>query len=231
MTRVRKPTARRGRTAGSDRHTGVERSREARRDESRVTRSRSTATGRKPTRKRKPAKARRKQTARASRTRTTRPRSSPAAMAARSAPAPFVQLPPSSDSGYYHYSAGSRQFGTPPTVQALVDIAAIWQQAPRTSQAPFGVGDISFAAGGPMPPHTTGHRLGRNVDIRPMRKDLKHAPVTWRDGAYSRELTQLLVNNLLAHANTMFILFNDPDVQGVRPLVGHDNHLHVQLKA
>ena len=142
--------------------------------------------------------------------------------------AAFVLLPQVSGNGYYSYSQASNQYGTTPTINAVVDIGKQWQ---FNSQSPFGVGDISLEQGGPMPGHTTGHQLGRNVDVRPIRGDGQQAPVTWQDAAYSRAQTQLLVDNFLAHANCSKIYFNDPQIQGVQPLAGHDNHLHIEMKS
>jgi hypothetical protein len=62
-----------------------------------------------------------------------------------------------------------------------------------------------------------------------MRTDGQEKPVTWQDPAYSRQLTQLLVDNFRAHANCTKIFFNDPNINGVQPLAGHDNHLHIEM--
>jgi murein endopeptidase len=89
-----------------------------------------------------------------------------------------------------------------------------------------GIGDISFASGGPMPPHSS-HKDGRCIDIRPLRKDRRDVPVTIQDPAYDREATRALVASLRSHKNTKKILFNDTQIIGVTPWAGHDNHLHV----
>jgi len=138
----------------------------------------------------------------------------------------FVLLPQVSGNGYYSYSPAENQCGTSATIQAVVDIGTQWQY---NGNSPFGVGDISLAQGGPMPGHTTGHQQGRNVDVRPLRTDGQDAPVTWQDPAYNHDLTQLLVNNFLAHANCSKIYFNDPNITGVQTLQHHDDHLHIQM--
>jgi murein endopeptidase len=163
--------------------------------------------------------------ARAPKAATRRSRASGRALAASDAA--FVRLPQASGNGYYTYSAADRQFGTAKTIEAIVDVGKQWQ---LTQADPFGAGDISFAQGGHMPPHTTGHRIGRNIDVRPMRKDGQAKPVTFRDAAYSRERTQILVDTFRAHRNCTKIIFNDPGITGVQPLAGHDNHLHIQMK-
>jgi murein endopeptidase len=106
-------------------------------------------------------------------------------------------------------------------------IASDWQRA-HPSGPRLGIGNISRQGGGAFPPHST-HREGLNVDIRPVRNDRAESPVRYTDSAYSRSLTQELVN--LIHANPILsvssILFNDAGVQGVKWYQGHDDHLHV----
>jgi hypothetical protein len=110
----------------------------------------------------------------------------------------FVLPPQVSGKGYYSYSPAQNQYGTSNTIGAVLDVGRQWQ---FNSEPPFGIGDISLVQGGPMPGHTTGHQIGRNVDVRPMRTDGTAAPVTWQDAQYSQALTQLLVDNFRAHVN------------------------------
>jgi LAS superfamily LD-carboxypeptidase LdcB len=136
-------------------------------------------------------------------------------------------LLPRSGAGYYSYEPSSRQYGTADTIRALQAIGAAWQQAhPQGPRVAFG--DISFRGGPSMPPHKS-HRTGLNVDVRPMRNDGKEDRVTYKLPQYSRALTQELVNVIRANGvlpvGTIF--FNGPGVNGVKPLNGHDNHLHV----
>jgi hypothetical protein len=79
-----------------------------------------------------------------------------------------------------------------------------------------------------MPGHTTGHQQGKNVDIRPVRNDGQEAAVTWQNSAYSQQFTQDLVDKIREDPNVQNIYFNDPNISGVQPLAGHDNHLHVE---
>jgi len=95
--------------------------------------------------------------------------------------------------------------------------------------AEVGLGDISFENGGPMPPHVS-HTDGTCVDLRPFRKDKKHAPVNIQDPDYDRDATRSLVAVLRAHQNVKQILFNDNEIQGVTSWPGHDNHLHVIMR-
>lgn len=137
-----------------------------------------------------------------------------------------MQLPQVSGNGYYSYEPAANQYGTQDTIDAITEVGAQWQLSMSTR--PFGVGDISLAGGGPMPGHTA-HQLGRNVDVRPMRSDNAQKPVKWTDPSYDRTATQLLVDNLKAHVTVQGINFNDPQITGVKPLTGHDDHLHIQM--
>ena len=139
----------------------------------------------------------------------------------------LVQLPQISGLGYYSYSEALRQFGTGKTIQTLKDIAG--QLRYNLRDVLLGIGDISFARGGTMHPHHS-HKDGREVDIRPLRKDKGPLPVTIADINYSRDLTNLLVEGVLAHSNVKSILFNDSKIKGVTPWPGHDNNLHVHTK-
>jgi penicillin-insensitive murein DD-endopeptidase len=157
-------------------------------------------------------------------------RSRPLALAAAAPPSQAsvdVPLPQVSGNGYYSFSPAANQFGTQQTIDTITAVGRQWQL--NMSTRPFGAGDISLKGGGSMPGHTTGHRLGKNVDLRPMRSDGRQAPVTWQDPAYDRAATQLLVNNFRAAPNCSRIFFNDPQITGVTPLAGHDNHLHVEM--
>jgi penicillin-insensitive murein DD-endopeptidase len=143
-------------------------------------------------------------------------------------PAPFEQLPQTTGQGFYRYSTGDRQWGTHDTIQTLLDLAR--QQLWNLPGLPIEIGDISFQDGRHMPPHTAPLH-GRNVDIRPFRKDKALLHVTIHDAQYDRAMTELLVQNLLAHRNVHRILFNDKTIKGVHYFHGHDNHLHVETKS
>jgi hypothetical protein len=85
-----------------------------------------------------------------------------------------------------------------------------------------------------MPPHQA-HRRGRNVDIRPIRKDRKNQPTDINASEYDRTATGRVIAAFLAHPNVLSVLFNDTKIPGVTPDAGggkmHDNHFHVQTKA
>ena len=134
--------------------------------------------------------------------------------------------------GFYSHSQTSRQYGLPETIRALQTIGAKWFAAYPKGPS-IGIGEISLKGGGDIKPHAS-HKKGVDVDIWLMRKDHRREPTNYRNpAAYSLALTQELVN--LIRANTVLkverIYFNDPQVQGVRPWRGHDDHLHVRFCA
>ncbi|GAA3842164.1 peptidoglycan-binding protein [Streptomyces phyllanthi] len=126
--------------------------------------------------------------------------------------------------GHYAYADSERQYGTDTMTQLLTGTAAALHRAGLE----MGVGDISFAQGGLMPPHKT-HQDGRHVDLRPLRTDNARGPVSIGDPVYSRDGTRVLVESLLANPSVRRVLFNDTEIAGVRSFAGHHNHLHVEL--
>lgn len=138
----------------------------------------------------------------------------------------LVQLPQVCGFGYYSYSAADREFGTDDTIQTIRDVAQTFRL--NLPDVQIGIGDISLEHGGHMSPHSS-HRNGQQVDIRPLRTDKMHRPCDYHDSVYSRDYTRLLAKSFLAHRDVKRILFNDSQIQGVHPFVGHDNHLHVEM--
>jgi hypothetical protein len=130
--------------------------------------------------------------------------------------------------GLYGYGNPARRFGIKRTIEAMLQVGAAFNAAHGIR---LGIGDISKLNGGAIGGHAS-HQRGIDVDIRPLRSDGKEEPITFQGALYSRQLTQALVHAL--RANTIIpvktILFNDPNVQGVSPFAGHDNHLHVRFK-
>jgi hypothetical protein len=141
----------------------------------------------------------------------------------------LLQLPRNPpNAGYYNYGRTDAQYGLPST-DALVGAAG--SQWNATGAKPFGVGNMALSNGAPYEPHsaTGDHPLGRGVDIRPIRKDGQQAGVSWQSPSYDREATQKLVDTLLSTGGVDRIFFNDPNIKGVSPQSGHDNHLHVRV--
>jgi penicillin-insensitive murein DD-endopeptidase len=138
----------------------------------------------------------------------------------------FKLLPQACGYGYYSYSEFARQYGTPDAIKMLQDVSINFYS---NTGREVGIGDISFRNGAYMSPHQT-HRSGKNIDIRPVRKDGLASPVTIDSADYSSSDTALLVSELLAHSNVSGILFNDRTIKGVSYHQGHHNHLHVMAK-
>jgi penicillin-insensitive murein DD-endopeptidase len=134
------------------------------------------------------------------------------------------------NTGFYNYGTpdrGRAQWGLSSTIDAIRDAASRWRD---TGASPFGVGNMSQQYGEAYDGHGSAHQDGTGVDIRPVRQDGKHEPVTWRDPAYDRNATQKLVDTLRATGRFGDILFNDPEIRGVKPWPGHHNHLHGRTK-
>ncbi|MEZ5428518.1 MAG: penicillin-insensitive murein endopeptidase [Pyrinomonadaceae bacterium] len=147
---------------------------------------------------------------------------------------PFLLLPQMCGFGYYSYGKGSwneRQWGTAETIGTLEEISRQFNLSNPLTLVP--IGDISFQFGGEMKPHNS-HREGKNVDIRPLRKDNAMAPVNYKDTTnYDQDKTKALIELFLSHKNVRSILFNDPVInalKGVSPWQGHDDHFHINMK-
>jgi penicillin-insensitive murein DD-endopeptidase len=71
---------------------------------------------------------------------------------------------------------------------------------------------------------------GLEVDVRPLRKDGKQAPVTYTDAEYDRAATSQLIALFRAHAVGPFVIFfNDLKIPGVTAQQKHDDHFHFQF--
>lgn len=140
---------------------------------------------------------------------------------------------PSGGSGFSTYGRwahGANQYGTPKTIEWLIQRSVEWYKVhPKT---PFQVGDISLRYGGPMRPHVA-HQRGIEIDFRPFRDDGLLGPITWKDQNYSRTLTMEFMVYLRQTNDVQRILFNDSYLieWGICvPYRDHDNHFHVRLK-
>lgn len=127
--------------------------------------------------------------------------------------------------GSYGFATTGRQYGSRLLVEALAEVAA----AVHSVGLECGVGDLSLATGGPMPPHAA-HRDGRHADLRPLRKDGGRRPTSLGDPMYSRRHTRILVEALRSCSSVTEIRFNDSDMAGVRYAEGHHNHLHIEVR-
>ena len=95
----------------------------------------------------------------------------------------------------------------------------------------FGVGNISLAGGASYEKHET-HKLGLEVDVRPIRKDGRHEAVYWYQVEdYDEAATMKLIALFHAYPGVRKILFNDKHAAPfARPFKKHDHHFHVELR-
>jgi penicillin-insensitive murein endopeptidase len=134
------------------------------------------------------------------------------------------------DAGYYVYGTplqGAGQYAHPSLMSVLFFIEREWQAIDNRK---FGIGNISLAGGGRFRPHAT-HKDGLQVDIRPLRKDGAHVPVSYFQAGYDKDATMRLIEIFLGHPAVIKVYFNDSTISGVWPLADHDNHFHVEMRA
>jgi hypothetical protein len=144
----------------------------------------------------------------------------------------LVQLPQNlPKSGFYNYGTpgnGAAQYGTAATMGVIGEARSQWH---ASGAPPFGVGNMSLSDGSAYDKHspTGDHTTGLGADIRPIRRDGRQERVSWQSPDYDRAATQRLVDTLRGTGGVNRILFNDPQLQGVHPVDGHDDHLHVRV--
>lgn len=140
-------------------------------------------------------------------------------------------LLPASGTGFVTNNRGNDefQFGQASTIEAAKRVGEAWA---ADHAQPFSIGQISKNGGGPMPPHKS-HRLGIDVDVRPVRTDGQNSPVEITDSHYDRAKTTELITLWWENAPVQMILFNDNTVINAglsRFFAGHHNHFHVRLR-
>ena len=139
---------------------------------------------------------------------------------------------PISGEGFRTYNReplGADQFGTQLTVNSIIALAKAWFLI--HPEVPLQFGDMSRRGGGKFPPHAS-HQNGRDVDVRPIRKDDKMAAVTIGEAAYDAKRTDDFVKLVRTKFPGATILFNDPKLISkgwTKRMKGHDNHLHVRF--
>jgi peptidoglycan hydrolase-like protein with peptidoglycan-binding domain len=128
------------------------------------------------------------------------------------------------------YSSNGR-WGTASTIRHVRGAGTRFLKEQRGRIA---VGHISNEHGGYLSPHVS-HRVGLDVDIRPVRTDKQQcgAGTTWKSSSYARHSTRLMVEAIrrAAPQRVEVIWFNDPVLvqKGLTEhLSGHDDHLHVR---
>jgi len=143
--------------------------------------------------------------------------------------------------GYYTYNPATqrppggadRRWGTSMLVSQVIALGEWWDRThPR--RARLGIGDLSRPGGGPFQGPVVGHsshQNGLDVDIRLPRRDGVEGPAN--PGNYDRELTQRVVDRLVAQGATLILIGPNLDLHGPAGVVvrwpNHDDHLHVRF--
>lgn len=110
------------------------------------------------------------------------------------------------------------------TLEILEKIGLTWLE--NDIGKPLVITEISQEFG-PTPGHKS-HQEGQDVDIRPLRINGSGA-VNYKDSNYDAFATQKAVEAILKVSPNAIILFNDPNIKGVKPWPGHDDHLHIKF--
>ena len=134
------------------------------------------------------------------------------------------------DAGYYVYGTpvdGAGQYADPVLLSVIFFVERHWQ---TTEKRKFGVGNISQAGGGSYSKHSS-HKNGLQMDIRALRADGLHLPVTRFDRRYDQKATKRLIEIFYSHPAVKNILFNDKDIPRVQHWLNHDDHFHVDIRA
>lgn len=143
-------------------------------------------------------------------------------------------LLPEQGTGFVTFNRGNNgqfQFGQESTIEATTAVGEAWNA--NHAEQPFSVGHISKKGGGNFDPPHKSHKLGVDVDVRPLRKDAQNEAVTISDAAFDQEATAELIALWWQKAPVQLILFNDPKVIAAgnsRFFDGHHNHFHVRLR-
>lgn len=130
--------------------------------------------------------------------------------------------------GYYTYGTprnGAFQYADPQMISLILRVARDWCAC---DERKFGVGNISLAHGFKSRDHKS-HRNGRQVDIRPLRKDGASAPCTIGSADYDSEGTRKLIEIFFRFPEVKRILFNDRRIAKVKYWTGHDDHFHIEI--
>lgn len=151
-----------------------------------------------------------------------------------------VQLP-ARGAGFYTYNPATqtppggddRRWGTDRLVREVLDLGEWWART-YPNQPRIGVGDLSRPNGGHFPGPGVGHashQNGLDVDFRLPRRDGVEGQANEHN--YDRELTQAIVDRLLARGASLILIGDDLDITGppgvVMPWPAHNDHLHVRF--
>jgi len=165
----------------------------------------------------------------ASQSTSTRPspsRPAPSRPQGRTSRAGYLQLP-ASGPGFYSYARQSRRWGQPRMIYAIQRVALrLSRELPGGRMA---VGDISFEKGGRISGHRS-HRLGVDVDVRPLQKGRGEGATTIFRSNYSHARTQRAIDLFVQEARVKNVFFNDRRTRHTQRWPNHDNHFHVRIR-
>ena len=143
--------------------------------------------------------------------------------------------------GYYTYNPATqsppggedRTWGTAALVRQVLDLG-VWWEGTHAGRPRLGIGDLSRRSGGPFTGPVVGHashQNGTDVDIRLVRRDGTQAQVG--ADAYDRELTQAVVDRLVAQGASLVLVGPSLDLRGPSGVVmrwpNHDDHIHARF--
>jgi penicillin-insensitive murein endopeptidase len=146
----------------------------------------------------------------------------------------ITTLLPDNGDGFVTFNRGPNgrfQFGQQSTIDATLGVGRAWHD--NHSEQPFSVGHISKQGGGNFDPPHKSHKLGVDIDVRPLRKDGQNQEVTISNSAYDGASTAELIALWWEKAPVQLILFNDQSViadGNSQFFDGHHNHFHVRLR-
>jgi murein endopeptidase len=115
------------------------------------------------------------------------------------------------------------------TVNRILDLGRKWFLLHPEVLLQFG--DISRRGGGEFPPHAS-HKNGRDVDVRPIRKDNRMDAISVGETQYDTIRTEQLVKLILERYPAAVIFFNDQRLINknlTKYEAGHHNHLHIRF--
>ena len=122
-----------------------------------------------------------------------------------------------------------RMWGTAALVKDVLEVGE-WWHATHPKQPRLGIGDLTPDGGGYAIGHAS-HENGLDVDIRLPRGDGVEGPAD--AGSYDRELTQQLVDKLVALGAQYVFVGPSLDVHGPPGIVvtwpNHDDHVHWRI--
>lgn len=133
------------------------------------------------------------------------------------------------DAGYYVYDIpgrGAFQYAHPAMMSVILLLSRQWQAMDKRK---FGIGNISLAGGVSSADHGT-HRSGLEVDVRAIRKDGLHLPVSCYQPQYDHDATAALIALFFSYPGISSILFNGPKIANVKKWPDHNDHFHVVIR-